>query len=217
MSTNKNPATTQTLYALADEYLEGLAILGDADVPPEVVFDTLEGMQGELSDKIDAVLAYAANLQAMAEARKAEADRLAKSAKTLASKVDNLHTYVQIALQRTGIRLPLVTSRFTVNLAKNPPSTEIVNAELLPAIYKTESVTLTGSVGLAAKVQKILDTSTDTLGLESFDSEVKVDKRTLLADLKTVAEANTKKQPGEPADAIPGARLEPTSFRLTVR
>lgn len=217
MSTNTNPATTQTLHALADEYLEGLAILGDADVPAEVVFDTLEGMQGELTDKIDAVLAYAANLEAMANARKAEAERLTKSAKTLANKVENLHTYVQIALQRTGIKLPLVTRRFTVNLAKNPPASQIVNADLLPAFYKTETVTLSGSVGLAEKVHKILDANPEVLGLQSFDSEVKVDKKAVLSDLKTVAQANLAKPEGEAHDSIPGARLEPTSYRLTVR
>lgn len=217
MSTNTNPATTQTLHALADEYMEGLAILADADVPPEVVFDTLEAMQGELTDKIDAVLSYAANLEAMAEARKKESERLAKSAKTLAGKVESLHTYVQIVLQRTGVKLPLVTRRFTVGLAKNPPSTQIVNADLLPTIYKTETVTLTGAVGLAGRLQAMVDSSAETLGLESFDSEVKVDKRALLSDLKTVAATNEGKPAGEQPDAIPGARLEPTSYRLNVR
>lgn len=214
------PAHTATLYQLADEYMEGLAILADADVPPEVVFDTLEGMQGELVDKVDAVMAYAANLQALATVRKAEAERLAKSAKSLESKVEGLHTYVQIILARTGIKLPLVTGRFTLNLAKNPPSTDVVDEGKLPSLYKTETVTLSGSPGLCEQVRMAIEQSSDTFGIlarAAIDSKVTVDKKALLTDLKTVAAANEAKQPGDARDAIPGARLQPTSYRLTVK
>lgn len=208
-----------TLYELQAEYMESLAILADADAPPEVVFDTLDAMQGDITEKVNGVLSYAANMQAIADARVAEAARLTKSAKALAAKADNMRTYVQIALMNCGIKLPLVTSRFTVNMAKNPPSSEVYDEAKLPATYKSEAVEIIAPVGIGEAIKGLIAAGSLSVQFPgaSIHVETKVDKRSLLDDLKTVAEANAAKAEGEQRDAIPGARLQPQTFRLTVR
>ncbi len=40
-----------SLYHIAAEYRAAAAKLADMDLPPEVVFDTLEGMAGEVEAK----------------------------------------------------------------------------------------------------------------------------------------------------------------------
>lgn len=211
-----HPARSATLRELAIEYHEALATLADADLPPEVVFDTLEGMQGEITDKVDAVLSYAANLQALADAREAEAERLAESAKKLVGRADNLRTYVQIVLMNAGLKLPLVTGRWTVGLAKNPPSCDVVDESLVPGVYKTEHIKIQAPIGAGIK---LLDSLGQTLGVaaDAVTIETKVDKRALLADLKVVADVNSRRSASEAPDHIPGARLNPTSYRLTVK
>ena len=60
-----------SLYHMTEQYRAALAELSDADLPEEVVADTLEALEGELVQKGQAVAAFALNLGAEIEAIKA--------------------------------------------------------------------------------------------------------------------------------------------------
>ena len=123
-----------TLYTIAQEYQAGLSALADLDLDPQTVADTLEGMQGELQDKLRAVIAYALSMQAEADAQKAAAQRMAERARATAGRADGLLEYARTAMQSTG--LPEVsTDEWAAKLAKKPPSVNITDLSAIPAAY----------------------------------------------------------------------------------
>lgn len=120
------------LYEIAAEYREKLEEINALDLPPDAVLDTVESMQGDLESKLRAVVAYGRELQALADARAAEAKRMKDGADTMAQRADAMLTYAQIAIMNTGIKLPLVFSEFTLNLAKNPQGVTVADVAALP-------------------------------------------------------------------------------------
>jgi hypothetical protein len=119
------------LFDITDEYRAQLAALSELDVPPEVVQDTLDGLQGELEHKLRAVIAYGLNIRAQAEAEKAAADRMAERAKADNKRADGLLAYALQAMQATG--LPgIKTAQWEAKPAKKTASVEITDPNSLP-------------------------------------------------------------------------------------
>ena len=59
---------TLTLYQITDRYQEALLLLSDPELPPEVVNDTLDAIEGEFESKALAVAAFIGNLELEAAA-----------------------------------------------------------------------------------------------------------------------------------------------------
>ena len=67
-----------TAIAIAKEYASLIDLLETADeLTPEMIADTLEGMEGELGDKLDAMMVICRNLQGNANTCAEEMSRLA--------------------------------------------------------------------------------------------------------------------------------------------
>ena len=79
------------LYKIANQYAE---LANSDDFTPEMIADTLDGMEGEFTDKCEQILAMVKNNKATAEALKAEAKNLTDRAKALLNKNENLHQYI---------------------------------------------------------------------------------------------------------------------------
>lgn len=192
---------TEPLYAIVERFRADLAVLQDLDLPPEVVADTLEGMQGEIEDKVRAVVGYAIELQSVADARAALAKSMAEGAKRIAERADALKLYAQTALMQSGIKLPLIAPEFTIGIAKNPRAVEVVNVSTLPdpMVRTTITISFDGrhtqwAEGLLASLPERAD----------YEAEVKPAKKVIGDALK--------------ADAvIEGARLAPVTYRLSVK
>jgi Siphovirus Gp157 len=122
------------LYSITQEYRQQLAALADLDMPPEVVADTVEGMQGDLENKLRAVIAFSLNLRAEAAAQKTAAQQMAERFKATESRVDGLLAYALKAMQDTGIG-EVSTDEFAAKVAKNPASVNVIDAALIPAAY----------------------------------------------------------------------------------
>lgn len=58
------------LYKIANEYAE---LANDENFTPEMIADTIEGIEGELTDKLEQLLAIMKNNSGMADILKAEA------------------------------------------------------------------------------------------------------------------------------------------------
>lgn len=196
-----------TLFEIVREYHDQLAALNDADLPAEVVLDTIEAMQGDVEQKLRAVVAYALQIKADAATRKEHAKRMAESAKAMENRYDSLMMYAQVGLMNSGLRLPLNLPEFTLNLAKNPPSVEVVAAN--PATVPTPFLRRTIRLDVPANwteedVKLVIDMAESKGAVGACDLDV--DKRSLLDAVKANPEAHKAY-----------ARLNPTSYRLTVR
>lgn len=197
---------SQPLYEVIREYHQQLSSLNDTDLPPEVVFDTIEAMQGDVEMKIRAVVAYALQIKADAETRKAHAKRMAESAKAMESRYDSLMMYAQIGVMNSGIKLPINLPEFTLNLAKNPPSVDVTASPVdVPAPFLRRTIRIEVPMEWAeADVRAVIANAESSGAIGCCDLDV--DKKALLDALKVDP---------EPHKAY--ARLNPTSYRLTVR
>ena len=191
----------EPLYAIVQRFQSDLAALQDLDLPAEVVADTLEGMQGEVEDKVRAVVGYAIELQAYAEVRAAEAKRMAEGAKRMAERADALKLYAQIALMQSGIKLPLVAPEFTLSLAKNPRAVEVSSVDALPDSMVRTSI----SISFDGRHKEWSDMVVGTMPAGAdFSAEVKPAK-------KAIGDALKAEMPVE------GAQLAPVTYRLSVK
>ena len=123
-----------SLYAIATEYRADLDRLADLDLDPQTVADTLEGMQGELRDKLRAVIAYSLDLDVLATGTEEAAKRLADLAKARRARVQALRDYALTTMQATGIA-EVATDEFAAKMAKKPPSVQILDAAAIPPAY----------------------------------------------------------------------------------
>lgn len=206
------------LYELADQYRALVAKLQDLDLPPEVVLDTIEGEQGDIKEKVKSVVIVAMEMQEEAKVRAAHAKRMSDSAKSLEVRAEGLLSYAMVTIQSIGLTMPIKYPEFSLGMQKNPPSCEIVDVEKLPAPYKSYSANVTFSSEHAATIDdSAIAAALKVFGVTGVSIEAKADKREVLSALKAIAEANASKPDGEAKDSIPGARMNPTSYRLTVK
>ena len=123
------------LYQIAAQYRADLDALAELEgIDPVTVADTVESLQGDLQDKLRAVIAYSLNLQAQAEAQAAAAKRMAERAKATGARADALLDYARQAMQDTGIA-EVATDEWGAKLAKKPPSVEVADQAALPAEF----------------------------------------------------------------------------------
>lgn len=193
------------LFDIIGEYQQQLQQLADIDMPPEAVMDTIESFQGDVENKLRAVVAYALQLEHEAEARSKEAKRMAEGAEALERRAEALKTYAQIGLMNSGLKLPLVLPEFTLNVAKMPPSCEITDEAALPnnAVLTTVVIDAVGRHEGATVKEKIAALF-PTDGTTTIEVKVRPIKRVVLNSLKTGAK-------------VEGAKLTPTAYRMTVR
>ena len=191
------------LFEIIDQYQTQLSALNDADLPAEVVMDTIEAIQGDVETKIRAVVAFALQVKADADARKAHAKRMADGAKALENRYESLLMYAQVGLMNSGLKLPLALPEFTLNLAKNPPSLDDqLNADKVPATYLKRSITF--ELREDQEPEDVL-ALLDDIGLKP-EVNVSVDRRKLLDAVKANPEACKS-----------FAKLNPQSYRLAIR
>ena len=206
------------IWKMASEYLADQAKLQDLDLPPEVVLDTIDGMQGDIQDKIKAVLIISMELQALADARKAAAKAMVDSAKSLENRADWLRSNVQLTIQGCGLRLPLKYTEFSVNLQKNPLSCTIDDAsKLAPHFIETE-VTYHVAGDVTAML-KAIEAAGKKLGIKPpvVSLDVKPDKKAVLEALKEIEARNASRAPDEPIESMEGAFINPSAYRVTVK
>lgn len=132
------------LYKLADDF----ARLADDDLPPEMIADTLEGMQGAFEDKLEGMIQFIKNEQAYSAALREEEKRLAERRKVADNRVDRLKEYIALCMEKGGIKkvragLQEVSTRKGVN------SVEVSDSELLPddlVDYRTETLPIKSEI-----------------------------------------------------------------------
>lgn len=122
-----------SLYHMTEEYRQALQELSDADLPEDVVRDTLEALGGELIKKGEAVAAFALNLGAEIDAIKAVEKRISDRRKALEKRADNMREYLRTNMEKAGIsEIKALDGSFTAKLGKGRPSVVIDDEDALP-------------------------------------------------------------------------------------
>ncbi len=118
------------LYQIANDF----AKLTDADMDPELIADTLDGIEWELEAKVEQILAACKNEQAYAETLKEESRKLAERAKATENRVARMMEYVAKSLKTAG-KKSLKAGIHQVTIRAPSKSVEITDAAALPAEY----------------------------------------------------------------------------------
>jgi hypothetical protein len=132
---------TLTLYQITDRYQEALLLLSDPELPPEVVNDTLDAIEGEFENKALAVAAFIGNLELEAAAVREVEDRMTRRRKALEGRAESLREYLHIHMQRLNVQV-LKSAEITVKIKRNPPRVVIDSEASLPDEYKELELTL---------------------------------------------------------------------------
>jgi hypothetical protein len=124
-----------SLYVLTGEYLAVANKLSDADIPPEVIADTLEGIAAPLEEKATNVGCFIRNLEASAESIKLAEKQMAERRKAIEAKAEQVRRYLFENMKRSGIS-KIESPYFSLTIKKNPPSVVIDDENAIPADYK---------------------------------------------------------------------------------
>lgn len=131
------------LYEITTELLALEAALEAAEGEVTAEQETLHAfLLDAREDKIDAYVSMIRNTEARAEARKAEAKRIADLAKTDEAKADRLKASLKAHFEATGTT-KMNTKRFALSLAKNGGKQAIVVTDeaALPAHFLKQIIT----------------------------------------------------------------------------
>ncbi|MGK6325729.1 siphovirus Gp157 family protein [Erwinia sp. DT-104] len=155
------------LYEVANDY----ARLMDSDMEPEMIADTLEGIEGELADKISQLLAICKNLSADSEALKKESASLAARAKTADNQIASIKEYIAKSLELAG-KKKVTAGLHQVSVRAPSKSVDITDAGALPAELVEYETTIKPD---KLAIKHLLDAGKDVPG-----AQIKIGKPSLI-------------------------------------
>jgi hypothetical protein len=122
------------LYELTAQYRSLEALESSEDLPPEVIRDTLEGLQGQLQEKATNVALFIRNLESTADAIDEAAATMQARGTRLRARAQSLQQYLLFNMQAAGIT-KVESPYFTLAVKKNPPTVVIDSENLIPEQY----------------------------------------------------------------------------------
>lgn len=129
------------LYELTGQYNQLWDMVNDeADL--EVLQDTMEGIEGEITDKAESIAKLMKSIEADEQGIKAEEERLYARRTALKNRRESIKDYLESQLIGAGID-KVKGTMFTVSIQNNPPSVNIIDENLInPKYYNTPSPVL---------------------------------------------------------------------------
>ena len=127
------------LFTIVESYRADLDALNAMDIDAATYADTLDGMQGELQDKLRAVIAYSLDLEIEATGAAAASKRMKERAESIENRVKWLREYALRAMEATGLP-EISTDEWAAKVAKKPPAVVIAEGIELPAEYVRTTV-----------------------------------------------------------------------------
>lgn len=98
---------SNSLYKLTDEFNAQLAYLeawfNENDVDQQVISDTMDSLQAPIEEKVENIVKHMKSLEALAEAKKAEAKRLNESAASDLKKAEYFKHYMADNLKKANV------------------------------------------------------------------------------------------------------------------
>ena len=121
------------LFELTGQYQQLLSMIDD-ECDMQAIQDTLEGIEGMITDKAESIAKLMKSIEADEQAIKAEEDRLKARREALANRRLSIKEYLQNQLIEAGID-KLKGTMFTVSIQNNPPSVQITEGATVPDKY----------------------------------------------------------------------------------
>lgn len=125
------------LYQIANDF----AKLADSGMEPEMIADTLDGIEWELEAKVEQILAVCKNETAYAEALKEESKRLAERASAAINRVSSMKDYVAQSLETAG-KKSLKAGIHQVTVRAPSKSVDITDASAIPPEFVEYETTI---------------------------------------------------------------------------
>ena len=125
------------LYELTEQYEELYSMLYDEEIDEQMIFDTAEGLEGEIEEKADNYEKMIFSMKADIEAIKNEEKRLYAKRTTLENRSQSLKDMLQANLEFIG-KTKFKTALFSFNVQKNgglQPLTITQNLDEIPGKY----------------------------------------------------------------------------------
>lgn len=124
-----------TLYELNAKQQELLDLAESGDVDPQTIADTMEALEGEIEEKIEAYGCVIKQMEADALGLKTEEDRMSARRKSIENNIKYMKTAVQDTMLATG-KTKIKTKLFTFNVQDNPVSVNWLDEELIPDMFR---------------------------------------------------------------------------------
>ena len=160
-----------TAIALAADYAKFQELIETSDdLTPEMIADTLEGIEGALGDKLDGAFTYVRNLEGLAKTVDEEIKRLTERKKSFENRAKSIRKYVLSCLLASG-QDSLKTTTNTFTARKGVASIVIDNIELLPDELVTTQV-------LTAPDKKAIKEAIEN-GVEVAGAHIEIGERSL--------------------------------------
>ena len=106
------------LFEIEQEWNEIFEMLADDETDEQMIFDTLESIEGEFEDKADNYAKIIKELESKRDARKLEAKRLTDSAKVFDNRINALKQNLFNGMKLIA-KPKVITNLFTFTIAKN--------------------------------------------------------------------------------------------------
>lgn len=130
----------KSLYDIATEFAEDVTRLADADLPDEVINDTLEGMRGDLEVKMASLAAVIKNLEAEEKAVGEAVGAMERRRVALDKRIDKLKAYAILGLDIAGVE-EVRTDQLVIRAEWNPPAVEVFDPSSLSLVAPEFMVT----------------------------------------------------------------------------
>jgi len=122
------------LYELTGQYLALAELADDPSMPPEALQDSLEGLEGEIEIKSQALLQVVSGMEGDTGAIDAEIKRLQARKRVIQNRADRLRQYLFDNMEAAGIN-KISCPLFQITLAKGRPMVSITDESLIPDKY----------------------------------------------------------------------------------
>jgi hypothetical protein len=123
-----------TLHEMTKEYTWLYDMAADPDADVESFGMAIDALQGEISAKVDGVVAVIRNLEALRDGIEAHIEKQAKRANVADKRAKWLRRYLMECLEELGERR-IVSANSDVSIADNPARVEIYSYESIPSEY----------------------------------------------------------------------------------
>lgn len=128
-----------TLYTIAAEHRALADRLQDMDLDEATIADTLDAESG-LVEKSQSVAFVIRNLETFADQVKAEADAMQDRAKRVKARAEAVKAYLHSCMAVAGVS-KIEHPQFTLTIAKNPASVQVIDDKQIPAKYMRQPET----------------------------------------------------------------------------
>ena len=125
---------TLALYEIAHQF-KALESLADSDdLPPEMIADTLEGLEGDFETKAVQVAKFILSLEANAEAVTKAADAMELRALRMTKRAESIRAYLLFQMQTVDWR-KIDTPEIIISRRNNPAAVQVADEASVPDSY----------------------------------------------------------------------------------